>query len=106
MLKVTFVQADGSEQQVSVPSGQSVMEAAQNNGINGILADCGGNCSCGTCRVFVAAEWRHKTGEPAELEQDMLEMHAEGISGGRLACQITMTEELDGLVVRLPESQF
>lgn len=82
------------------------MEAAQSGGIPGILADCGGNCSCGTCRVFVDANWQDKTGTANELEQDMLEMHAERQAGERLSCQLTMTQDLDGLVVSLPASQF
>jgi 2Fe-2S ferredoxin len=106
MVKVKFVQADGSQQTVEIAPGLSLMEAAQNSGIPGILADCGGNCSCGTCRVFVDAGWQDKTGAASELEQDMLEMHANRQEGERLSCQLTMTEDLDGLVVSLPASQF
>lgn len=106
MVKVTFVQADGSEQTVDAATGRSVMEAAQANGVPGILADCGGNCSCGTCRVFVAEAWRERVGGPNELEIDMLEMHEDRHEGERLCCQIPLTDELDGIVVTLPESQF
>lgn len=106
MVKITFIQANGSEQTVDVAPGSSLMEVAQNNGVPGIVADCGGNCSCGTCRVFVAADWYPKVGEPGELELDMLDMHAEHFDGERLSCQVPVTEELDGLVVSLPASQF
>lgn len=106
MVKVKFVQADGSEKVVNIAPGLSLMEAAQNSGVSGIIADCGGNCSCGTCRVFVDAAWRERTGTANELEQDMLEMHANRHAGERLSCQLTLTEELDGLVVSLPASQF
>lgn len=106
MVKVKFIQADGCEKTVETASGLSLMEAAQNGGIAGILADCGGNCSCGTCRVFVEAAWRERTGTADELEQDILEMHPDRQAGERLSCQLTMTEDLDGLVVSLPASQF
>ena len=106
MVKVKFVQANGDQQTVECAAGMTLMEAAQRNGIPGIIADCGGNCSCGTCRVFVDAAWYPKVGSPDELETDMLEMHADRHEGERLSCQVTLTEEYDGLVVALPVSQF
>jgi len=106
MVKVTFVQASGDERTIEVPTGQSLMEAAQASGIAGIVADCGGNCSCGTCRVFVRADWFGIVGEPNEMEAEMLEMHAEHPEGERLSCQVPLTDELDGLIVDLPHSQF
>lgn len=106
MVKVTFVQSDGSEQTIEGVAGRSLMEAALANGIPRILADCGGSCSCGTCRVFIADEWQGKAGGPNDLEVDMLEMHADRHEGERLSCQLTLTDDLDGLVVTVPESQF
>jgi 2Fe-2S ferredoxin len=106
MVKVTFVQWNGDEQTVDGVIGQSLMETAQNSGVTGIVADCGGNCSCGTCRVFVAGPWYAKVGEPNELEAEMLEMHAEQRPAQRLSCQVSLTKSLDGLVVSLPKSQF
>lgn len=106
MVKVTFVQWNGDAQAVEVPAGTSWREAAQNESVPGIVADCGGNCSCGTCRVFVDHAWRTMVGEPNELEADMLEMHVDQREGQRLSCQVALTESLDGLVVSLPKSQF
>ena len=106
MVKVTFVQWDGDAQTIDAPAGTPLMETAQNQGVPGIVADCGGNCSCGTCRVFVDPAWRAVVGEPNELEADMLEMHAEQREGQRLSCQVQLAEDLDGLVVSLPKSQF
>ncbi|MCB2076799.1 MAG: 2Fe-2S iron-sulfur cluster binding domain-containing protein [Novosphingobium sp.] len=106
MVKITFVEANGREHAVESPAGISLMEAAQSNGVPGIVADCGGNCSCGTCRVFVDTSWYAKTGGPNELEADMLDMHDDHRECERLSCQITLSDDLDGLVVSLPESQF
>lgn len=106
MVKITFVEASGDQHSVEVPAGTTLMEAAQRNGVPGIVADCGGNCSCGTCRVFVDAAWYPKVGSPNELETDMLEMHADRHDRERLSCQVTLTDEYDGLVVALPVSQF
>lgn len=106
MVKVTFVQWDGTERTIEATAGRSLMEAAQANGVAGILADCGGNCSCGTCRVFVTEAWRAKTGGPNDLEIDMLDMHDDRAEGERLSCQLILTDDLDGMVVNLPESQF
>ena len=106
MVRVTFVQWNGDEQTVDGPVGLSLMETALQNGIPGIVADCGGNCSCGTCRVFVDAAWYAKVGEPNELEAEMLEMHADRHECQRLSCQLPLTEEFDGLTVSLPRSQF
>lgn len=106
MVKVTFIEASGREHTVEAAAGLTMVEVAQANGIPGILADCGGNCSCGTCRVFVGAPWRERTGTPDELEQDMLEMHDDRREGERLSCQITLSDELHGLTVSLPASQF
>lgn len=106
MVKVKFVEASGDEHTIEESIGLTLMEAAQKNGVPGIVADCGGNCSCGTCRVFVDALWYPKVGGPNDLESDMLEMHADRHDGERLACQLTLSEDLDGIVVKLPVSQF
>ncbi len=105
MPRVTFVEPNGTEHAVEVATGYSVMEAALNNNIRGIDGDCGGNCACGTCHVYVAAEWRARTGEQSEMEHDMLEF-AEGVrEDSRLCCQIEMSDALDGLVVYVADSQ-
>ena len=105
MPRVTFVEPDGTEHQVEVANGLSIMEGALSNGVRGIDGDCGGNCACGTCHVYVAAEWRGLTGEQSEMEHDMLEF-AEGVrEDRRLCCQIPMSDALDGLVVHVADAQ-
>ncbi|TNE59000.1 MAG: 2Fe-2S iron-sulfur cluster binding domain-containing protein [Alphaproteobacteria bacterium] len=106
MAKVTFIEGNGAEHEVSVDNGLSLMEAAVNNMVPGIDADCGGACACATCHVYVEPEWEAKTGNKTEMEETMLDF-AEGTQeNSRLACQIKISDDLDGLVVRLPEAQF
>jgi len=106
MPKITYIEADGREHEVEVEPGLSLMEGAKNNGVPGILADCGGNCACGTCRVYIEEPWRSLAGPAGEMEASTIEAHEDAVPGKRLACQITVCEELDGLVVRMPERQF
>ncbi len=103
---IKFVQHDGAEQEVHVAPGTSVMHAAIDNGVSGILADCGGACSCATCHCYVDEAWQEKTGEADEVEQQMLEFVMDYQPNSRLSCQIKVVDELDGLVVRLPNSQI
>ncbi|MEM6625852.1 MAG: 2Fe-2S iron-sulfur cluster-binding protein [Pseudomonadota bacterium] len=105
MTKITFIEHDGSEHAVDADNGLTVMEVAIKNNIPGIDADCGGACACATCHVYVDAEWLEKTGESEAMEQSMLDFAENVESNSRLSCQITMSDELDGLVVRTPESQ-
>ena len=86
-------------------SGQSLMRAAVDNGVPGIDADCGGECACATCHVYVEAAWLARTGERSEMEQSMLSFAAVTQDNSRLSCQVQITPELDGLVVSLPEGQ-
>jgi 2Fe-2S ferredoxin len=81
------------------------METAIKNGIPGIEAECGGACSCSTCHVYVGEGWREATGEPAPMEEDMLDFAVDVRPNSRLSCQIKITEALDGLVVTTPERQ-
>jgi ferredoxin, 2Fe-2S len=106
MVKVTYVEHDGTEHVADVPVGLSLMKGAVENGIPGILADCGGACACGTCRVFVVEAFRAVTGEPHDMEDAMLEIDDDPRPGKRLSCQIPVTEAMDGLVVHMPEKQF
>ena len=106
MPMITFILHDGSEQEVHVTAGTTVMHAAVDNGITGILADCGGACSCATCHCYVDEAWQNKTGEPGEVESQMLDFVMDPQPNSRLSCQITTDDELDGLVVRLPENQI
>ena len=103
---VKFISHDGVEQEVHVATGTTVMHAAVDNGVSGILADCGGACSCATCHCYVDEEWLAKTGEADEVEAQMLDFVMEPQPNSRLSCQIVVNDGLDGLVVRLPKSQF
>lgn len=106
MPKITFIQPDGSSQSVEATVGQTVMEAAKLANIPGIEAECGGACACATCHVYVAAEWREKTGTPEEMEEDMLDFAFDVREESRLSCQIKVTDQLDGLSVQVPDKQF
>lgn len=106
MPTINFIDFEGKQTRVETDIGSSVMEAATQNDVAGIDGDCGGACACATCHVYINSDWVARVGKPNELESDMLEV-AEGVgSNSRLACQIKMTDELDGLVVTTPESQF
>ena len=105
MAKITYIEFDGREHVVEVRSGLSVMEGAIKNNVPGIDADCGGACACATCHVYVDEAWRDKVGGPSAMEESMLDF-AEGVEpNSRLSCQIKVNDGLDGLVVRMPESQ-
>ena len=105
MAKITYIQFDGSESVVDVKPGLSVMEGAVKNNVRGIDADCGGACACATCHCYVDEAWQDKTGAKSAMEESMLDFAENVQPNSRLSCQIKVTEELDGLVVRLPESQ-
>lgn len=106
MAKITFIEHDGKEHEVSVENGMTVMEAAIKNMVPGIDADCGGACACATCHVYVQAGWTDKVGKPESMEEDMLDFAFDVRENSRLSCQIKVTDELDGLRVDLPEKQF
>jgi 2Fe-2S ferredoxin len=105
MPRITYVLLDGSPRVIEVPAGQSVMEGAVTNGLEGIVADCGGNMACATCHVYVDPAWMGKLPAPDESETAMLEFAAEPRPTSRLSCQIRVGAEIDGLVVHMPESQ-
>ena len=105
MAKITFIEFNGTEHVVDVKPGMTVMEGAVKNNVPGIDADCGGACACATCHVYVDAAWESKTGERSTMEESMLDFAENVEPSSRLSCQIKVTEELDGLVVRMPESQ-
>ena len=106
MVAITYIDFSGTEHSVEAESGQSVMQAAVDNGVPGIDADCGGGCACATCHVMVSNGWRGKLEEPNAVEDSMLGMVPERHEGSRLSCQITVEDTLDGLVVQLPEFQM
>ncbi|MCT2399958.1 (2Fe-2S)-binding protein [Novosphingobium mangrovi (ex Huang et al. 2023)] len=102
---VRFIAIDGSEQTIDATCGMSLMENAVANGVEAIEAICGGNAYCGTCRVHVDPVWRKVTGPVTEIEEPMIEASGDSDPGVRLSCQIPVTTDLEGLVVRTPESQ-
>ncbi len=107
MTTVTYVEFNGTEHRVDVSNGTSVMQGAIDNGIEGIVAECGGGMACATCHCYVDDEWIEKVGSAPQPEQDMLEFSASPTKvTSRLSCQITVSDALDGLVVHLPEKQF
>ena len=106
MAKITYIEFDGTPHEVDVPSGLSVMEGAVDANIPGIEAECGGMCSCATCHVYVDPAWFEAISAREHIERDMLECVLDLEETSRLSCQIEVGDELDGLVVRLPESQI
>jgi len=106
MPKIVFIEHNGTEHVVEAVVGRSVMQAAVENFVPGIVADCGGSCSCGTCHGFVDNGWSAAIPTVQADEQSLLEGLLETQSNSRLTCQIEITPSLDGLVVRLPRSQF
>ena len=105
MAKITYIESDGPARTVEGEVGATVMETAIRNNIPGIEAECGGACACATCHIYIDEAWRSRTGARNELEESMLEMADDVQSNSRLACQIKMTDELDGLVVHVPDSE-
>lgn len=104
---ITYIEADGRDHEVEVEVGQTVMQGAVNNMVDGIVAECGGSRSCATCHCYVDGAWIEKVGPAASAEEDdMLDAVLERKDGSRLSCQITVTEELNGLVVHVPASQL
>ena len=106
MPKITFIEHNGTEHQVDADVGSSVMRAAIDNLVPGIDADCGGECSCATCHVYVDPAWMDKVGRPEDREESMLDLNPEREQNSRLSCQIPVTDELDGLKVTVPEFQM
>ena len=105
MPKITYIDNSGNSKTVNVSSGLSVMEGAIQNNIPGIDADCGGSMACATCHVYVEEKWLDKIPKAEEAEVDMIDMAFEPKKNSRLSCQITVTDEIDGLVVTTPEKQ-
>ena len=106
MVQITYVEHNGTEHVVDSQVGVSLMQAAIDNLVPGIDADCGGECSCATCHVMVNENWLEKVGLPGEMEEMMLELNPERQENSRLSCQVEVSEDLDGLRVTMPEFQF
>jgi len=105
MPKITYIEHNGKSHTLEVANGLTVMEGAVQNNIPGIDADCGGSCACATCHVYVDEKWFNKLPNKESAEEDMLDMAFEPKSSSRLSCQLTVSNELDGLVVKLPSKQ-
>ena len=105
MPKITYIEHNGKTHNIEVPNELSVMEGALQNNIPGIDADCGGACACATCHVYVDEKWFDKLPKKSESEQDMLDMAIEPNKFSRLGCQITVNDDLDGMVVKMPSKQ-
>lgn len=105
MPRITFVEFDGTEHVVAARNGTSVMEAARDSDVPGIEAECGGAGACATCHVYVDKQWVAASGVAGRVEQELLELVADRRDESRLSCQIEISDEIDGLVVVLPETQ-
>ena len=105
MPKITYIEHTGALHKIKVSNGLTVMEGAVQNNIPGIDADCGGSCACATCHVYVDEKWFKKLKKKESAEIDMLDMAYKPNKFSRLSCQITVAEELDGLVVKMPSKQ-
>jgi 2Fe-2S ferredoxin len=106
MPRVTYVQPNGQPKVVEVPTGTTVMEAAVDNDVAGIVAECGGACSCATCHVYVDPAWLDKLPVPDAQEDGMLDCVLDRRANSRLSCQIVVKNDLDGLVVRVADEQI
>jgi 2Fe-2S ferredoxin len=106
MPTIVFIEHNGDQHEVQAEAGGSLMRAAVDNAVPGIVADCGGSCSCGTCHGFVDPAWIAKIPPAAAAETALLEGLLEQQPNSRLTCQITVTADIDGIIVRLPKSQF
>jgi 2Fe-2S ferredoxin len=105
MPKITFIEHDGAMHTVDAELGATVMETALRNDVSSIVAECGGGCTCATCHVYVDEAWIAKTGLPSEQEETELDAAFDVRPNSRLSCQIKVTADLDGLVVRTPSYQ-
>ncbi len=106
MPSIKYIEFSGTPHEVEGEVGMTVMEVARKAEVPGIEAECGGACSCATCHVYVDEAWTAKTGTAQEMEEDMLDFAFDVRPNSRLSCQIKVTDELDGLIVHLPEKQF
>lgn len=106
MPTITIVEFSGEHHTIEAETGITLMANVVNNSVPGIDADCGGACACGTCHCFIADEWRAPTGAPDPMEESMLGMRPDKTERSRLSCQIDVSEDMDGMIVHLPEFQM
>ena len=105
MAKIIYIEHSGKSHTIEVQNGLTVMEGAIQNNVPGIDADCGGSMACATCHVYVKEEWFNKLPKKEDGEEDMLDMAHEPNKFSRLSCQLTVSDELEGIIVNLPEKQ-
>lgn len=105
MTKITYITARDERIETEAENGSTVMETAIMNAVPGIVAECGGACTCATCHVYIEPEWREAVGGPSRMEEDMLDFAFDVRDESRLSCQIKVRDALDGLVVRVPSRQ-
>jgi len=105
MTTIIYIEYSGEQHEVDVAPGNSVMRGAVDNQLRGIIAECGGNMSCGTCHVYVDSAWAGKLSDKSEMEEELLEGVCDAQPNSRLSCQIKVSDELEGLIVRFPERQ-
>jgi 2Fe-2S ferredoxin len=105
MPKITFIEANGTEYVTEAENGSTVMETAIMNGVPGIIAECGGACTCATCHAYVDEAFTEIVGGPSMMEEDMLDFAYDVRPNSRLSCQIKVRDELDGLIMRVPSRQ-
>lgn len=106
MPTLTLIEFNGTEHHITADVGQSVMQAANFANVPGLQADCGGACSCATCHAFVDDAWLSRVPAAEDAESDMLEYACGRADNSRLTCQLIVSDALDGLLLRLPESQY
>jgi 2Fe-2S ferredoxin len=106
MTTVTFINHKGEATSVQAEAGVSLMQAAVNSSVAGIIAECGGACSCATCHCYVDDAWLPRIAPPSQVEKDMLECVLNPQPNSRLSCQITLSADMEGLTVRVPENQY
>ncbi len=106
MPQIRFIEHDGTEHEIEAINGDSIMVTAINNLVPGIDADCGGECSCATCHVIIDPDWMDSVGQPSEREDSMLDLNPDREENSRLSCQIQVRDDLDGIIVNLPEFQY
>ena len=105
MTKITFIAPDGERIETEGQNGATVMEVAIMNGVPGIVAECGGACTCATCHVYIVPAWEETVGGPSAMEEDMLDFAFDVKPSSRLSCQIKVRDALDGLIVQVPSRQ-
>jgi 2Fe-2S ferredoxin len=106
MAKIVFIEHNGTEHTLEARVGQSIMQAAVDHSVPGIMADCGGSMACGSCQGYIDVRWVNKLPPRSKDETAMLEASSHMQENSRLTCQLTVNDEMDGMIVRLPESQY